>query len=394
MYYDNAATAAIDEGLNIGGYYYSFPRNPSSQHSYGKEAKADLEKARSAIAKSINAKKEEIIFTSGGTEADNLAIKGFAFAHENCKILTIPIEHKAILKSCEFLKERNIADYEFVEIDGDGVVVLEDLRKKCEEAKGKSLLVSIQFANNEIGTIQQIREIGKIVHEFGGTFHVDAVQAYGVININVKFMEIDMMSVSGHKFHAPNGVGFLYKKKNVEICPLISGGSQEFGLRAGTENLPCILAMAEEVNRNDYFSSAKCEKRAKAIEKVRDEIETELLTIPNTIINGSVKNRLPGNINVSFKDINGEVLMMLLDYRDIQVSNGSACNSNDKDQSYVLRAIHVPEDYISGTIRLTLTWCDDIDKYESAINPTKTKYMMDAHEIVKNVEQLRRYLKK
>ena len=354
LYYDNAATTRVDKSLEpiLQSMFFDNYGNPSSVHTVGQYAKEVIERARELVAISINCAPDEIIFTSGGSESNNLALKGFSFAND-CEIITTPIEHKSILETCKFLEKQRINKYYLVGVDEEGVVLEYSLKARLQVAKdsGVTPLVSIQLANSEIGTIQPIKEIAELVHSFGGVLHVDAVQAYFTIEIDVKDMGIDMLSVSGHKIGLPKGIGFLYKKNSVKIEPLIHGGGQEHGLRAGTENTAYIAAWNDKLCRD--FSEQDIGQKAEQLYQMRTYLEKKLLKIPDSRINGA-ENKLPGNINISFKGIDGETLMMLLDTNDLEVSNGSACNAGNPEPSYVLKAIKVPDDYINGTIRITI----------------------------------------
>ena len=381
LYLDNAATKAPIVAEIQG--------NPSSLHSVGQKAKRKMESARKEIAKSINCDPKEIIFTSGGTESNNLALKGFSFANQ-CIIVTSGIEHKSILNSCDFLDRYDFAEHHLVDVEeGTGRVNLQNLKEvltNCSKDKDKDILVSIQYANNEIGTIQPIKEIAEIVHSFGGILHVDAVQAYGVVKIDVKKDGIDMMSVSGHKVDClVRGVGFLYKRNGITIEPLIHGGGQENGLRSGTENVPHIVRFGF-VAKN--FGENRWEKSAKFKDITDYVIGLIKETIPDVIINGDTNNRLPTNISASFKDIDGETLMMLLDTEDhIIVSTGSACNSGLSTPSYVLKKIKVPADYIRGTIRMTFNIPYHLDE-----NELKIAYKTLVYKLKNRIESLR-YIK-
>lgn len=358
LYLDNAATTKIAKEVldSMNPYFGLEYGNPSSIHTMGQHTRKYIEEARKEIANFINCESSEIIFTASGSEANNLAIKGFAFSNK-CEIITTGIEHKSVLESCIFLRKHAIIKNVWkVGVHECGEIDVKHLEILCETVIENKCIpfVSIQFANSEIGTIQYIKEISKIVHKYNGVLHVDAVQAFGCIPIDVKDLGIDMMSVSGHKIHAPKGIGFLYKKKDIKIEPLINGGHQEWGLRAGTENVPYIMGLAKavEIIQNTDWNHVK---------SMRNYLIMELIEkIPESRINGSLINRLPGNINISFKDIDGEALLLLLNLKSIYVSNGSACNSGSLESSYVLKEIGVPEDYINGTIRITID--DSIQK--------------------------------
>lgn len=362
LYLDNAATTKVAKEVldSMNPFFESKYGNPSSIHTMGQNARRYVEESRKQIANFINCESSEIIFTASGSEANNLAIKGFAFFNK-CEIITTGIEHKSVLESCKFLHKHAIINGLWkVKVFQCGSIDVKNLEFICKTVvENKNIpFVSIQFANSEIGTIQFIKEISEIVHKYNGVLHVDAVQAFGCVPINVKDLGIDMMSVSGHKIHAPKGIGFLYKKKDIKIEPLINGGHQEWGLRAGTENVPYIIGLAKAV---EIVQNAKW----KRVKSMRNYLIMELIEkIPEARVNGSLINRLPGNVNVSFRDIDGEALLLLLNLKSMYVSNGSACNSGSLESSYVLREIGVPENYINGTIRITLDdsvqW-DDID---------------------------------
>jgi len=344
IYLDNAATTRVDpfvvevvkEAL-LKGY-----GNASSQHSIGRKARAEIEGARKEIADFIGATPDEIYFTSGGTEANNLALRGLAKANPTKKhIITSIIEHPCVLETCKDLaKEGFKVDY--VKVDKEGIVDLKEIEKKITK---NTLVVSIMHVNNEIGTIQPIEEIGKICLNKGVYFHTDAVQSFTKIPIDVNKMNINLMSVSGHKFRAPKGIGFLYVKKGTVILPILTGGGQERGLRSGTENVPGILGLARAI---------KLENNHQKIMKTRDELVNGLLEIPGARINGSLKKRIFINVNVSFYGIEGESLMLMLDKEGIFVSTGSACASSKLSESHVLKAIGVDELYVHGSLRLTL----------------------------------------
>lgn len=351
LYLDNAATTKVlpeveREILSTIKYY----GNPSSIHAMGEQSQKIIKKSRTIISSSINASPTEIIFTSSGTEADNLALKGFYFANTGYEIVTSPIEHKAILNSCKFLSSIG-AKIHYVDINNEGKIDLEDLKNICLKIQknNNKPFVSIQFANNEIGTIQDIKTLSSIIHNYNGVFHTDAVQAFPEIKIDVKALNIDMLSVSGHKIGTPKGIGFLYIKRGLKLEPIIHGGQQEFSLRAGTENLPYIAGLAKAVQLIDYNSVIDMKNlRDYIIKRCIDEFGN------NIIINGS-SYRLANNISISFKHTDGEALSMLLSLKNIYVSTGSACNSLNIETSYVLKEINVDKDYILGTIRISLS---------------------------------------
>lgn len=355
MYYlDNAATTqvSLEVFTEMEKYFTGIYGNPSSIHAAGQTAKNHIDEARKKIAKTINCKPTEIIFTASGSEANNLAIKGFVMANKGCGIITSSIEHKSVTESCKNIyKITKINNYYIsIGVDYDGFVKIDELERYLKFLKDNRVtpFVSIQMANSEVGTVQKTKKIGHLVHLYGGVFHVDAVQAYGSVNIDVEEMEIDMMSVSGHKIRAPKGVGFLYKKNDIKILPLIHGGSQEWGLRAGTENVPYIMGLSKA-------AEIACKKDLSKVAEIRDYMMAELRKIPMSKINGAMgRDRLPGNINISFKNVDGEALLLLLDVNGVYVSNGSACNAGTLNSSDVLKAMKISKFYRDGTIRLTI----------------------------------------
>lgn len=351
LYFDHAATTEVypEVFLEMAPFFNDYYGNPSSIYGFGRESKEMIERSRVQLAKTIGANSREIFFTSGGTEADNWAVLKAAEMNQDKgrHIITSQIEHHAVLRTCAFL-EKNGYEVTYLPVDEEGIVSLSALEKAIRE---DTILISIMYANNEIGTVQPVREIGEIARKKGILFHTDAVQAYLHEKIDVRKEQIDLMSVSGHKFGGPKGVGFLYIREGTLLPPFIRGGNQEKRKRAGTENVAGIVGMAK--------ASAIGEKNFdRNHEKLRDmknylirRLQTE---IPESRINGSLEKRLDGNVNVSFKEVEGESLLLLLDMAGICVSGGSACNSSDQEVSYVLQALHVPEEYIRGTIRITL----------------------------------------
>lgn len=344
LYLDNAATTAVDKGVakkvlefSVEGY-----GNASSPHQVGIKAREELEKARKKIARSIGAKPKEIIFTSGGTESNNLAIKGLAKANPDKKhIITSAIEHPSVLETCRELEKKGYK-VDYIPVDENGIVDIEDIKKKLSD---KTLLVSVMHINNEIGTIQPLREIGELCKKKGVHFHTDAVQSFGKLDIDVNKMNIGLLSVSGHKINAPKGIGFLYFRKGTKIKPIVHGGGQEMGLRSGTENVPGVIGLA---------SALDIKRNKKEIEKIRDHMIRELTKIQGVRLNGSKTERIYNNINLSFYGIEGESLLLMLDKEGIVVSTGSACSSKKLKESHVLKAIKVPDLYINGSLRLTL----------------------------------------
>ena len=352
VYADNAATTktsktAINAMLPMLEEFYG---NPSSLHTPGQLAKEKLEQARETMAKYLNAFPSEIYFTSGGSEADNQAILTAAAAGERRgrkHIISTKFEHHAVLHTLDKLKERGF-EITLLDVGENGIVKLEDIDAAIRE---DTALVTIMFANNEIGTIQPIAEIGKLCHRHGVCFHTDAVQAAGHIPIDVKAMNIDMLSLSAHKFHGPRGVGVFFARRGVRIENLINGGAQERGKRAGTENLPAIAGMAAAFAE----SCESMEKNAAKLIPMRDKLIRELSKIPFSIVNGDLENRLPGNVNMCFEGIEGESLLLLLDEAGIAASSGSACTSVSLDPSHVLLAIGLPHEIAHGSLRLSIS---------------------------------------
>ncbi|MCD8239308.1 MAG: cysteine desulfurase NifS [Clostridiales bacterium] len=350
-YFDNAATTKVSPEVveAISKYYSEEYFNPSSIYKPAQRCKDAVENARAEAAAAFNADKNEIYFTSGGSEADNWAIKGITNAYKNKgkHIITSCIEHHAVLHTCEYLESEGF-EVTYLPVDGEGLISLEDLKAAI---RPDTILISIMFANNEIGTIQPIAEIGKIAKENNIIFHTDAVQAAGHVPIDVKALNIDLMSISGHKLYAPKGVGALYIRKGIKIKNLIHGGQQERGRRATTENVPGIIGLGKALTD----AVAHLEEETKRQTKLRDKlIDGILSTIPYSRLNGSRDKRLPGNVNISFEFIEGESILLLLDMNGICGSSGSACTSGSLDPSHVLLAIGLPHEKAHGSLRLSL----------------------------------------
>ncbi len=351
IYADNAATtrmsgAAIRTMTSLMEEVWG---NPSSLYAHGQNAKEVLEKAREEVAAVIGAEPREIIFTSGGSEADNQAILSAAALGKKkgkTHIISTAFEHHAVLHTLEKLKKEGF-DVTLLDVHENGIVRPEEVEAAIRE---DTCLVTIMYANNEIGTIQPIREIGEICRRKNVLFHTDAVQAIGHIPVNVKEDNIDMLSSSAHKFHGPKGVGFLYVRKGVPVTNLIEGGAQERGKRAGTENVPGIAAMAEALKE----ISGKMADNADHLTKMRNRLIDGLLQIPHSALNGDPEKRLPGNVNFCFEGIEGESLLLLLDDKGIQASSGSACTSGSLDPSHVLLAIGRVHDVAHGSLRLSI----------------------------------------
>ncbi len=350
IYADNAATTKLDEDAfeAMKPFLFECYANASQPYSFAKKAKEALKKSREVIADCINAEPEEIIFTSGGTESDNWAIKGFAFSNfEHRAIITSQIEHHAILNSCYSI-ERLGYPVAYLPVTDKGIVTADSLRNYISNNTG---LVSIMTANNEIGTIQDIKELSQIAHENGTLFHTDAVQAVGHIPIDIKALGVDMLSASAHKFNGPKGIGFLFKNINsTSIISFHDGGSQENGMRAGTENIAAIVGMAVALKKSVHEIEQNTQHLLRLSKEFLSEIRKSGIEY---MLNGHKTNRLPGNINISIKGRSGEGLMHLLDLKGICISTGSACDSVNQKVSHVIEAIKVPEKYAEGTIRIT-----------------------------------------
>ena len=366
IYADNAATTkmskkAIEAMLP---YLEEFYGNPSSLYSIGQEAKEALEKARGVVAKTIHADPREIYFTSGGSEADNQAIRSAAaIGKKNGKlhIISDAIEHHAVLHTLKKLEDEGF-EVTYLPANENGIVKIEDVENAIRE---DTCLVTIMYANNEIGTIQPIEEIGRICREKKVLFHTDAVQVVGHLPIDVEAQNIDMLSASAHKFHGPKGTGFLYVKKGIRLSNLIEGGAQERGKRAGTENVAGIVAMAAALEEE----AAAIPEHTEKLTTLRDKLIAGLKEIPHSALNGDAEKRLPSNVNFCFEGIEGESLLLLLDDKGISASSGSACTSGSLDPSHVLLAIGRVHDVAHGSLRLSLG--DDATEEE-------VDYMIDA----------------
>jgi len=340
--------------------------NPSSVHAFGRDARRALDNARTQVAAALNAKPNEIYFTGCGTESDNWAIRGTAYARRDRgnHIITSAIEHHAVLHTCEQLEKEGFK-ITYLPVDEEGLISLDDLKAAITP---ETILITIMTANNEIGTIQPIKEIGAIAKEHGIRFHTDAVQAIGSVRMDVKDMNIDMLSISGHKFHAPKGVGVLYIRNGVRLERLIQGGAQERTQRAGTENLASIVALGKAIEMADENIEAHNEKLTAMRDRLIDGI---LETIPETRLNGHRTKRLPGNVNVSVRYIEGEALLLSLDIKGIAASSGSACTSGSLDPSHVLLAIGLPHEIAHGSLRLSLSEENTMEEVEYVLTSLK-----------------------
>ena len=351
IYLDNAATTAVSPEVleAMLPYFTQCFGNPSSIHSTGRDARRVVDAARKQVAAAIGAQPQEIYFTAGGSESDNWAIKGTAFAKRSKgnHIITSAIEHHAVLHTCAWLEKQGF-EVTYLPVDEFGRVRVEDVEKAITD---KTILITIMAANNEIGTIQPIAEIGKLAHDKGILFHTDAVQAIGAMPIDVNAMHIDMLSMSGHKFHGPKGIGALYIRKGVKIDQYLHGGAQERGQRAGTENLAGIVGMGKAIE----IATQHLEENVARLTVLRDKlIDGILAEIPDVRLNGHRTQRLPNNVNVSVRYVEGEALLLRLDLAGIAGSSGSACTSGSLDPSHVLLAIGLPHEIAHGSLRLSL----------------------------------------
>ena len=352
IYLDNAATTKMSKTAieAMTPYFDTVYGNPSSLHSAGQEAAEALADARERIARCIGAEPREITFTSGGSEADNQAIVSAAKLGEKKgkkHIVSTAIEHHAVLHTLNKLEKEGF-EITLLPVGEKGIVTEKQVRDAIRE---DTCLVTVMFANNEIGTIQPIEKIGAVCREAGVTFHTDAVQAAGHLKIDVAEQNIDLLSISAHKFHGPKGIGVLYAKKGFRLTNIIEGGAQERGKRAGTENVPAIAGMAAALEE----ACARMDGNAKKLTAMRDRLIENLSKIPHSVLNGDAKNRLPGNVNFCFEGIEGESLLLLLDDRGVCASSGSACTSGSLDPSHVLLAIGRPHEIAHGSLRLSLS---------------------------------------
>ncbi len=352
IYLDNAATTKVADSVvdAMLPYFKEYYGNASSIYQLGAKSKEALDESREYIAGTLGAKTNEIYFTAGGSESDNWAIKATAdaYAQKGKHIITSAIEHHAVLHTCEYL-EKHGYEVTYVGVDENGVIKLDELKAAI---RPDTILISVMFANNEIGTIQPIKEIGEIAKEHDILFHTDAVQAYAQVPINVDEMHIDMLSASGHKLNGPKGIGFLYIRKGIKIRSFVHGGQQERGRRAGTENIPGIVVLAAAAKRSFSMLEEKMQKEIELRDYLISRIEAE---IPYCRLNGDRKKRLPNNVNFSFQFIEGESMLILLDSKGIAASSGSACTSGSLDPSHVLLAIGLPHEIAHGSLRLTMS---------------------------------------
>lgn len=368
IYLDNAATtrvseAVLDEMLPFFRQTYS---NPSAIYGFAAESKKAVDKARQQAAELIGAKTDEIYFTGGGSESDNWAIKAAveAYSAKGKHIITTKIEHHAVLHTCDYLEKQG-CEVTYLDVDKNGRISLDELKKAI---RPDTVLISIMMANNEIGTLEPVEEIGKIARENGVLFHTDAVQAYGHIPIDVEKMNIDMLSASGHKFNGPKGIGILYIRKGVKIRSFIHGGAQERSRRAGTLNVPAIVGFGKAAQ----LAGETMSERIGHEKKLRDHlIERVLSEIPHSRLNGDPEDRLPNNVNFCFRFIEGESMLLLLDRAGICASSGSACTSGSLDPSHVLLAIGLPHEIAHGSLRLTLSEENTLEETDYVVDELK-----------------------
>ena len=351
VYFDNAATTRLDEDVlkEMMPYLTNKYGNASSIYKLGRESRKAVEDAREKIAEAINAEPEEIYFTAGGSESDNTILRGIAYSYKEKgnHIITSKIEHPAILETCKQLEKEGF-EISYVGVDKNGIINLEELENLI---KKNTILISIMFANNEIGTIQPVEEIGKIAKRHNIIFHTDAVQAVGSVKIDVKQMDIASLSMSAHKFYGPKGIGALYVKKGIRFQKFINGGHQEKNKRAGTENVPAIVGMGKAIE----LAYEHLDDHTDRIKELRDYYIDEIQKrIPDVIVNGDMNKRLPGNANISFENIDGEAMLLNLDLKGICASAGSACSSGSLEASHVLLTIGVPADVAHSSLRVSI----------------------------------------
>ena len=380
IYVDNAATTKMNAAVaeEMIPFMTEFYGNPSSIYLEGREAKRAVEKSREQVAKAISAEPKEIYFTRSGTEADNWAVRSAASAYSNKgkHIITSSVEHHAVLHTCQDLEKQGY-EVTYLPVDEYGRVSVEDLRNSI---RPDTILVSIMFANNEIGTIMPVKEIGAVCRENGVLFHTDAVQAIGMCEINVEELNIDMLSLTAHKFHGPKGAGALYVRQGVKLTPFITGGAQERGKRAATENVPGIVGLGKAIE----LAAENIPERQKKLSELRDYyIEKVLNKIPYSRLNGHPKDRLPGNANISFQFIEGEGMLLRLDMKGISASSGSACTSGSLDPSHVLLAIGLKHEEAHGSLRVSFDETNTKEQVDYIVDE-----LADIIELLRNMSPL------
>jgi cysteine desulfurase len=367
IYMDYGATTPVDTEVfkEMEPYFCNFYGNPSSVSTFSLESKMAIDKARGRVAKAINCKSEEVFFTSGGTESDNWAIKGTAFAKglSGNHIITSEIEHPAILNTCKYLETQGF-EVTYVPVDKSGILDLEYLKNSINS---KTILVTVMLANNEVGTLEPIEEIGKICTEKNIVFHTDAVQAIGHISVDVQKLKVDMLSMSAHKFYGPKGIGVLYVKKSIKVDNYLHGGEQERGRRAGTENVPAIVGLGKAIEKADFNISSENIR----LKKLRDKFVHEVLLIKGTEVNGDIANRLPGNANICFHGIEAETLLLALDLQGICASVGSACSAGSLEPSHVLMAMGLSEENARSSMRFSFGTETSEDQVECTVKALK-----------------------
>ncbi|MDW7775807.1 MAG: cysteine desulfurase NifS [Methanosarcinales archaeon] len=364
IYMDNSATTRPDPEVVSAmlPYFNEYFGNASSLHSFGQEAAGALNRSRQHVADLIGAQPDEVIFTSGGTESDNLALKGIAYLNKNKgkHIITSVIEHPAILNTCKNLQENGFT-VTYLPVDDQGLVDPGDVE---DAIKSDTILISVMHANNEIGSIQPIEDISRLAHEKGVLVHTDAVQSVGKIPVNVDDLGVDMLSLSAHKIHGPKGVGALYVRKGTRLESLIHGGGHERGKRSGTENIPGIVGLAKAAE----LSGQRLEKDAAYMANLRDVAITKILdSIPDSYLNGHPTMRLPNNVHLRFSYVEGESMLMLLNMKGVAVSTGSACSSKSLEPSHVLAALGIPPEQIHGSLRITLGRENTMDEVDYVV---------------------------
>ncbi|CAN5802740.1 cysteine desulfurase family protein [soil metagenome] len=369
VYLDHAATTPVEPGVleAMIPYFTSISGNPSSVHEAGRDARAGLDWARGTMARILGCRPRELIFTGGATEANNLAIRGVvqqaiqSARERRPHIVTSAIEHHAVLHAAEAVADDLRADLSIVPVDSSGIVQVADV---ASVLRPETCLVSIMYANNEIGTIQPTAELARLTHEHGALFHTDAVQAAGALEMNLDALAVDLLTLSAHKFYGPKGVGLLYVSEDVKVSPLIIGGGQERALRAGTENVPGIVGMATALQ----IAVDERDERNRHDRMLRDRLMDGLLEhIPDAFVNGDLSNRLPNNLNIGFGGVDGESILLDLDLNGIAASSGSACASATNEPSHVLRAIGLDESQADGTLRLTVGRSNTIDQIDRVV---------------------------
>lgn len=380
IYVDNAATTKMNAAVaeEMIPFMTEFYGNPSSIYLEGREAKRAVEKSREQVAKAISAEPKEIYFTGSGTEADNWAVRSAAAAYSNKgkHIITSSVEHHAVLHTCQDLEKQGY-EVTYLPVDKYGRVSVEDLRNSI---RPDTILVSIMFANNEIGTIMPVKEIGAVCRENGVLFHTDAVQAIGMCEIDVEELNIDMLSLTAHKFHGPKGAGALYVRQGVKLTPFITGGAQERGKRAATENVPGIVGLGKAIE----LAAENIPERQKKLSELRDYyIEKVLNKIPYSRLNGHPKDRLPGNANISFQFIEGEGMLLRLDMKGISASSGSACTSGSLDPSHVLLAIGLKHEEAHGSLRVSFDETNTKEQVDYIVDE-----LADIIELLRNMSPL------